>query len=175
TQEHIACNDAGVKLAAEGDTTWFRAQNGGVAAPERQDGRFCKQAAQAWMERALAHGTQRFEWVERRFTGEELPMELLLTPMRYRGSVLLIAVARDISARKKTERELLELNQSLERRVAERTAALTTNDTERKRTEQALRESEEKFRALFEGSSQGVVLHDENQILEVNPAAVRIL
>lgn len=45
---------------------------------------------------------------------------------------------------------------------------------ERKRAEQALRESEEKFRALFEASSQGVMLHDENQYLEVNPAAVRI-
>jgi PAS domain S-box-containing protein len=46
---------------------------------------------------------------------------------------------------------------------------------ERKLAEQALRESEEKFRALFEASRQGVMLHDDHQYLEVNPAAVRIL
>src|SRR5678810_1282324 len=49
------------------------------------------------------------------------------------------------------------------------------DNTVHKRAEQALRESEEKFRALFEGCSHGVLLHDENQILEVNPAAVRIM
>lgn len=46
---------------------------------------------------------------------------------------------------------------------------------ERKRAEQALRESEGKFRALFEASSLGVMLHDENQYLEVNSAALRML
>jgi PAS domain S-box-containing protein len=46
---------------------------------------------------------------------------------------------------------------------------------ERKRSEQALRESEEKHRALFEATSQGVMLHDEQQFLEVNPAALKIL
>ncbi len=54
--------------------------------------------------------------------------------------------------------------------VAEQTALAI----ERKRAERALRESEEKFRALFEASSQGVMLHDEERFLEVNPAAVRL-
>src|SRR5262249_43260942 len=34
---------------------------------------------------------------------------------------------------------------------------------------------EAKYRALFEGASQGVILHDEREMLEVNSAAVRIL
>ena len=46
---------------------------------------------------------------------------------------------------------------------------------ERKRAEEALRESEEKFRALFQASSAGVMLHDDKEYLEVNPAAARIL
>jgi PAS domain S-box-containing protein len=47
--------------------------------------------------------------------------------------------------------------------------------TRRKKAEVALRESEGKFRALFEASSQGVVLHDEEQYLEVNPALAQML
>lgn len=236
-------------------------------------------------------GGLRFEWLARRFDGQDIPLEVLTTPICIKGRTLHVIVSRDISERKRAERELLELNQSLERRVAERTTALTTSEarfralvehapeaivvfdgdtgrflfgndharalygvpmeklaeltpadvspefqpngrrsgelareimdealaggtavfewihrqpngkliptevrllrlpaegqnlirasitdnTERKRAERALRESEQKFRALFEGSSHGVVLHDENQILEVNPAAVRIM
>jgi PAS domain S-box-containing protein len=55
--------------------------------------------------------------------------------------------------------------------IAEQTALAI----ERKRAEKALRESEGKHRALFEGTSQGVMLHDEEKFLEVNPAAVRIM
>lgn len=46
---------------------------------------------------------------------------------------------------------------------------------QRKRAEQNLRDSEEKFRALFEASSQGVILQDEQAMLEINPAGLRIL
>src|SRR5262249_22211154 len=44
-----------------------------------------------------------------------------------------------------------------------------------KRAEESLRELVEKHRALFEASSQGVMLHDDKRFLEANPAVVRIL
>lgn len=62
-----------------------------------------------------------------------------------------------------------------EKQILTFVATQTALAIDRKRAEQALRESEQKFRALFEASSQGVMLHDEEKFLEVNPATVRIL
>jgi PAS domain S-box-containing protein len=53
--------------------------------------------------------------------------------------------------------------------------SLSIEAAQRARSESALRESEQKFRALFEASTQGVMLHDEEKFLEVNPATLRIM
>src|SRR5207344_521118 len=87
---------------------------------------------------------QRFEWMGKRFDGEEFPVEILLTPVDLGGRRMLVSVSREISERKKAERELVELNQSLERRVAERTAELTT--------------SEARLRALVEHAPEAIVV-----------------
>ena len=102
-----------------------------------------------------------FEWVLRRFDGTEVPVDVSSTALVMGGNSIHVLISRDIAERKRAERELRDLTQALERRVSERTAALSA--------------SEAKFRALFEGSSHGVVLHDENELLEVNSAAVRIM
>src|SRR5258707_2357352 len=53
--------------------------------------------------------------------------------------------------------------------------SLALEESNRRRSEHLLRESEEKFRALFEGTSQAVVLHDENGIFEANLSGLQLL
>ena len=47
--------------------------------------------------------------------------------------------------------------------------------TARKQAEQALRESEDRYRKLVEISPDAVILHQDGKIIYVNPAAVRVL
>ncbi len=85
------------------------------------------------------------------------------------GSLMVLEMGSDITDRKKAETALKESYETLERRVAERTAAL--------------RESEEKYRQLFQNMSEGFALYelieDEDgrpvdwRILEVNDAYSR--
>jgi PAS domain S-box-containing protein len=53
--------------------------------------------------------------------------------------------------------------------------SLALEESKRGRSEYLLRESEKKFRALFEGTSQAVVLHDENGIFDANPSWLQLL
>lgn len=88
-------------------------------------------------------------------------------PLTARGQTLGVMAVQDYVNEKAYGEE--------EKQILTFVAGQVASAIERKRAEQALRESEEKHRALFEATSQGVMLHDENKFLEVNPAALRIL
>jgi PAS domain S-box-containing protein len=92
------------------------------------------------------------------------------------GSVCYEGSLRDITRGKKIERALRQVYAGLENRVRERTGELAIANEqlrreieERKRTEEALRESEEKYRSLVDHIGIGVALISQNmEILTLN-------
>ncbi len=85
-------------------------------------------------------------------------------------------------ARKAADQALRKAHEELERRVNERTAelaqanrALKAEIEERRHAENALQESEEKFRLLFEKSSDPILLLDGVVFIDCNEAALKLL
>ena len=156
------CNSAAVELMRAGTKEKLLGARPEDLSPALQaDGTSSREKTAQVIALAEERGSHRFEWVARRFDGHEVPLEVSLTSICANGRNLHVVFSRDISERKKSEREILELNESLERRIAERTDALTT--------------SEALFRAAFQASPILIVIarmSDQKYVL-VNDAFVK--
>ncbi len=77
--------------------------------------------------------------------------------------------------RKQVENELRELNAHLEQRVRKRTEEMEKEIADRRLAEMRLRESEEKYRLIFENANNGIILIIDRKIIMVNPKTLEIL
>src|SRR5262245_44657031 len=137
TELFVDCNQAAVEMMRASSKEQLLMKNPADLSPEFQaDGRSSRERVHEDTAIVMSEGTHRFEWRARRMDGTEFPVDVLLTRIETGERTLVAAVCRDITARKRAERELRELTHALERRVSERTAALTA--------------SEARFRALVE-------------------------
>ena len=116
--------------------------------------------------------------------GTSFPVEISTSTFMLGGRQVLCGAVRDISDRVRTEEELKKHRDTLEGLVAERTTELEDANRRlkqeirfRNRVEQALREGEERFRTVFEGSLDAIILADPEtgEILDANPTASQLV
>lgn len=88
----------------------------------------------------------------------------------------IVGTVADITEQVKAEQAIIELNRTLEEKVAERTKELEDSILELKFAEKALSEAEEKSRLILENAGEGIVGIDRDGITTfVNPAALVVL
>jgi PAS domain S-box-containing protein len=91
------------------------------------------------------------------------------------GVVVRVAgIAADITARLEAEGRLCELNLQLETRIVARTIELSEKIEALESAQQALNQSEDKYRLVIENVSEGVVLVQNKRFVFANPRACEI-
>jgi len=85
-------------IIADGDT---------FSPPVQPDGTNSRQKAKQAVESALAGEPQHLAWRYRRYDGTLFDAEVTITRIKISGKTLLLSIIRDVTKRKRTERELL--------------------------------------------------------------------
>ncbi len=135
---------------------------------------------EAFRKGAVSHAVGEVFW---RKDGTSFSVEYVSTPLMENYKVVgAVIVFRDITERQKTEEELKKYREHLESLVEDRTAHLKLADeflkheiSERRVVDEALKESDEKFRAIAVAATDGIVVMDNRGIISYwNPAAERM-
>jgi len=122
---------------------------------------------ETWEERWLTisnGGFQRREGVHVTKDGASFPVDITISHLNFEGSECLCALVRDITARKEAEEHINRLNQSLERRVDERT--------------RELQDSREKYRVLIESLSEMYIFYSlaaNGDVTYLSPSVEEVL
>jgi len=88
-------------------------------------GQSSSEKARQMMEIALREGSKFFEWTHKRLDGSTFPTEVLLSRTEQEGQINLQATVRDITERKRLEREILERRNEMDALQKVQVAALT--------------------------------------------------
>jgi len=112
-----------------------------------------------------------------------IPVDVSISAINEQNKWTYICVFRDVAERTGLVAQIIELNEMLEQKVAERTCQLTASNVkleqeiiERSLIEETLRESESRYRALFEAESDAIVLFDTvtGNIIDANGALLSL-
>jgi PAS domain S-box-containing protein len=135
------------------------------------------------LESLLADKHLLFETVHVAKDGRQIPVEVNAHLVDFKGKPASLAIARDVTARRQAQEDLKKAQEELEQRVRDRTAELTEVNREllreieeHRQTAEKLRESELRFRTLFQTAGSVIIVVDtKGRIQEINGEAERIL
>lgn len=117
------CNNATLELFGCSSKADFISKHpSDLSPPAQPDGRDSFILAQEYIQMALEKGFLFFEWIHKRMDGTPFPAEVLLGRFHLKGKIVLQAVVRDITERKRYEQEII-----LAREAAEK-ATLTKSE-----------------------------------------------
>ncbi len=105
----IDCNDAALKVMGASEKTELAGLSvDEISPPLQPDGRKSTEKTRTLSEEALRDGCGTFEWVHRDLTGKEFWVEVFLTVISERAPMVTFGTWRDITERKRSEKELRE-------------------------------------------------------------------
>src|SRR5262245_36736474 len=100
----VYCNAAAVgMMRCENKAQLLSVHPATLSAEKQPDGTPSVIKTAEMIELVLKQGSHRFEWVARRFTGEDFLVEVVLTPIQYGEQPLVATVCREITERKLAE------------------------------------------------------------------------
>ncbi|MDM8535412.1 response regulator [Desulfobacterales bacterium HSG17] len=136
-------------------------------------------------EYALLDSSEQLEWIYVRKDGTRFPVDMTVNALREPDGTVsgMLCIASDISERKRAESILKKAHDELEKRVRQRTAELAkanlelqTEIRDRRQAEDALRDSEAKYRSIFENAAEGIFqTSEQGRLITANPAMAKML
>lgn len=101
------CNRAAIAMLHGRDKSQVLAQHPAALSPEYQpDGQRSLDKSVEMDRLAHEHGFHRFEWIHRRLSGEDFPVEVTLTPVKLKDGPALLVVWHDVTESKAREAAL---------------------------------------------------------------------
>jgi len=153
------CNQRTLDMFGVSNKADFIACHPSNLSPQYQpDGVDSHTAAGRRIQAAFETGESRFEWMHAKMDGTTFPAEVLLSAFDYDGERVLQATVRDITKRKRIERELHDLNNDLEARIALRTSELSA-------MLDMLAESKKKLQGIVDTALDAVVRFDARSVI----------
>ena len=100
----LDCNDATLRMLRVDSRDAVVGRTPVQLSPRRQpDGRLSVIVGEQMRQQARQRGYNRFEWMHERHDGSQFPVEVTLTPVRFKGRDVILCVWHDIAERKEVE------------------------------------------------------------------------